>query len=192
MQNPIKQQKGDTLIEVMLAIAISAAVVIIIMSVMARGASTLQLSIERSQVRGHMEGQSSLLRYLRDQYAKNTPLGISEWEGKILKLKASSGFLNPDTVPGDLIVEGTCDRKAGVKAFYIDEASYEAKEYTGSASISSGSPIAIPNGGLWVEAYKVMYGYPGAVDLAIRSCWTPLGGGVLQQDVTVVRLYYGK
>lgn len=192
----IAKQRGDTLVEVMLAIAVSAVVVMLTISVISRGLTSLQLSVERSQVRSHIEGQTAMLRYARELYMKDRAAvgGLAaQWRDNILQpVSQPNGYLNLSGhgVPGDLVDDTVCKPKSS-KAFYI---AYDPATGASLQPYAGATPqtIATPGRWMWIEAYNVKGSSPpDAIDFAVHACWNGPGGGVLQHEVTIMRLYDG-
>src|SRR3954471_3623107 len=77
-----KPQRGDTLVEVLMAIVVLSMVIVGAITLMARGLSAVQVAVEHTQVRLGMAGQTELLHYLRDAYLTD-PLGPAGqiWSG---------------------------------------------------------------------------------------------------------------
>ncbi|NCU30250.1 prepilin-type N-terminal cleavage/methylation domain-containing protein [Candidatus Saccharibacteria bacterium] len=198
----IDRQRGDTLIEVMLAITIAAVVVVMIMTLMNAGLSSLQNSIERSQVRSSMQGQISALQYIRDDYMATSGTGVTgdSWESVTNPSPPPLGYLNsvgssPISI-SDTTTISDCESKVQTTAFYVDtsvSSPVKIEKYTGT--ILGTLPIAQPGEHMWIESYPpgiVLDSIvPGAVDIVVHACWEPLGGGALKHETTVVRLYDG-
>lgn len=183
------QQKGDTLVEVLLAMAILSVVAVMTISLMNRGLLLTQNSIERSQVRAYMEGQLASLRYFRDK--SMLPGGSVEWT-KVLANGVSGS-------PTALVSDTTCKPDAAVmpKPFYIQAVvaptgSLTVKPY--DPNISTPASIATPGNWLWIEAYNVNQAATSAkaIDFVIRACWYPKGNGPIQSETMTVRLYDGQ
>jgi len=66
-----RNQRGDTLVEVLMAIVVLAMVIVGAITVMSRGLKASQLAVERTQVRLEVNSQLEMLRYLRDGYASD-------------------------------------------------------------------------------------------------------------------------
>ncbi len=185
-------QRGDTLIEVLLAMALLAIVTLALHSVMNRGLADMQLALERTSVRTAMTGQSNILRALRDDYmaqktapAPGTP-GVL-W-AKILQSVGDGGYLNTNSAQKPTFNETTCN--ATNKAFYLthDGSGIKLQDYTNQPAVS----YAQPGAGLWVEAYPRGDVSPQAVDVMIRGCWSALGDKGLVHETTTMRLYDGR
>lgn len=190
----IDKQRGDTLIEVLLAIGILTAAIVGGLAIMNRGNAEAYNALERSQVRAEVAGQAEMLHYLRDQYllarannqqpVSGTPAGL--WE------EIRTTYATDEDTPD----QGDCSEpRAG--SFFINTSgtdlainafSYPANEATDAA--------AVAGNGLWIEAVTPaayvgaqpapQYGY---IDFYVKACWNPAGGTIKQNLSTVVRLY---
>lgn len=186
------RERGDTLIEVLLATAILSTVIVGAVTMMNRGHAIALNSLERSQVTAFMTEQSEMLQYARDHYADaSTPAERSAY---------------PASVWSDLVARaGTVEAsgcQTGSNPFYL------RREIDGSGNLvisvedfdvntideSSSSFVdtyAKPNEGLWIEAEKPT-GIPSGqnyLDFHIKGCWDGIGDGPLNEAKTIVRLY---
>lgn len=186
MRGIMRQQRGDTLVEVMLAMAVLATVVVLINGIMNQGLISLQTSVERSQVRSSMQGQIDALRLMRDEYMAKTGSDEDKQWKKLLDHYTPSGS------PASYSDEATCELTvAGSLPFYVEPTSIEVLDYDSSLEPDG---IATPGRWMWIESYKIDSATteaPDRLDLAVHACWYPLGGGVMQHETTIVRLYDG-
>ena len=180
----LKSQRGDTIIEAILALAIFALVTVSMFAIMQRATAGAYDSIERSQVRLLLNEQADVLAFLRDQYIKvtsqgaspaaNTPAGA--W--KTIRDQAASA-----AIPA----QDSCTPAAD-KAFYMTRTSPGVYELKTLYAAASGLPV--PGQGIWIEKVDPQ----GSVkkrnfhDFYIRACWTTTTNN--QQVLSsVVRLY---
>ena len=112
------QQRGDTLVEVMLALSILGIVVVGCLSITSRLNSNMLDTIDRSAVRSDMNGQAELLNYVRDNR-----LGSNVWSD--IKSKAVT---NPSSIGS------ACSKSQN--SFYL-------KLDSGVVSLVSGSGIIV-------------------------------------------------
>ena len=166
------QQRGDTLVEVMLALSILGIVVVGCLSITSRLNSNMLDTIDRSAVRSDMNGQAELLNYVRDNR-----LGSNVWSD--IKSKAVT---NPSSIGS------ACSKSQN--SFYL-------KLDSGVVSLVSGSGInakndsgrAVPGNGIIVDAvYVSNTASPSYIDFYINACWSRIGLGSSAQNSTVVRL----
>ena len=64
----IKEKRGDTLIEVMLSIAIFSLVAIITINMMNDGLNTAQRTLETEMARNEIDAQAEALRFIHNNY----------------------------------------------------------------------------------------------------------------------------
>lgn len=202
-------QRGDTIIEVMVAFAVFAMLAIGAMTIMNRGVSSAQQSLEMTLVRQQMDGQAEALRYLHQAYVAD-----SEASGPSAVFR--DGIMAPDTSnPGEYVymvdnasqfggTEG-CSTEVPGHGFMVDTTHIDT---VGSAIISGSSLHNMDDStapafpqltssdayGMWVEAVKSESVVPSSagttyIDFHIRACWySPTG----EQPITlgtIVRLY---
>lgn len=178
-----KHNRGDTLIEVMLVIALLSIVAISLFGVMSRGTARLQLALERSQVRAELDGQVNSLRSFRDSYiAEPSSPGGLLWNEVITR--ASTGT---PTFHGD-----SCNSDGSSDAFFV-----AINDSTGAVSINnyanlSPESYARPGQGIWLEAFlRSGTDGPGAIDILARACWHAPGGQELLHETSLTRLFDG-
>ena len=70
------RQRGDTIIEVILGLAILGLVTVSMFAIMQRGAANAYDALERSQARQLLNTQAELLNYVRDSYAASKAIGV--------------------------------------------------------------------------------------------------------------------
>lgn len=180
---------GDTLVEVILSIAILSLVLVGGSTLMSLGMRNAITSVEHTQVRNGIVGQSELLHYLRNNSKPNGTDQISQtWNQTVLR---SPYLRNTEPSPID-----SCTPSGSRQPFYLT-AEYESasrpprirvENYTGNAS--SSLPYSVPGKGLWIEAVSSPPGAtPAYADFHIRACWLAAGSGGEQLSNTVVRLY---
>jgi prepilin-type N-terminal cleavage/methylation domain-containing protein len=201
-----KNQRGDTLIEVLIAITVLGAIVSGCMAVMNRSLISILNSAERTASRADINSQTDLINYVsanRDGSTKDV------WD-KILKLAVAGtpGDDVPNAVKDACILTENSKSTATVKAgsFYLEP----TIEPDGSISkvnppkeglkiATNGinqSSRAIRGQGLWVDAiyYKqTATNKQPYIDFYIKACWVPFGGRASStantRSVTVVRIY---
>ena len=200
------RQSGDTIIEVMFAVAVFAMVAIGCMSIMNAGVATAERAVQITQVRQQIDSQAETLRYLQQAYVAQYQAGTTalpgtaaaQWEKILLKREtAASAF-------GDTNSDGTC--KMGPRPFLLN--AREANLWNGTPTTSEPSSGSSPpfaqityNGdnsiaegyGLWVEAVAAPAATsPSYTDFHIRACWQATGNGPQTTLGTIVRLYEPK
>lgn len=172
-------QKGDTIVEVMFAIAVAGLVIVLSLAVMNRGVATTQMAVENTLVRQSLDGQAEALRYLRDT---NNP----QWQDIIENRTSGSATpFNDENV--------NCQPSGGAPFFIqvtepdndTPTGSIAVEEYNHDANISQ-DVFAQPGQGLWVEAVDSGNEF---IDFYIQACWPPPFEGPNARTGTIVRLY---
>ncbi|MGB3023984.1 MAG: prepilin-type N-terminal cleavage/methylation domain-containing protein [Candidatus Saccharimonadales bacterium] len=200
----LKNQRGDTLIEVLMGMSILGIVVITTMAMMNSGIRSAQNSLERTQVRTQIDSQVYLLRYMRDDYiaASGNPVIGTPGDGW-------KAILTNSTPPTDYLKTGgavpvlddtSCSPPS--RSFYVDVTIPSIGPPVVPAAITlkpsdaAQIPVtySLPGKGLWIEAYEVVGTSSAykAIDFVIRACWQPFGSGPSQYETTIVRLYDGR
>lgn len=186
------RQRGDTIVEVLLSIAILSLVIVGGSTLINVGMQNAINSVEHTQVRNLVVGQAELLRYLRDNADQENENSISEvWYDTLLD--ADNDFVNTASpTPID-----TCSPVGGRQPFYLtvtyngddQKPDIAVREYQNN--VSDSRPYAVPGRGLWVEGVASPAGTsPVYIDFHIRACWQGTGtSDYEQQSNTVIRLY---
>lgn len=174
------KQRGDTLVEVLMAIMVLSLVIVGSITLMSRGLAIAQSALEHSETRQAVNSQLEMLRFLRDQYsANNTSADAATW---------SSIISTSNNSPTDYSGCDVTSAKAGT-AFYLDKSSGSVQKVAFDAT-QQPTTYATSGKGLWIEAAPSASGVsPAYVDLVVRACWSAVGTGATQQTVTAERLY---
>lgn len=174
--------RGDTLVEVLMAIVILSIVIVGSITIMTRGLRSAQIALEHTQVRLQMSGQTELLHYLRDSYLKDKgSVGGLAWADVVNNFATTTPSTYNSTVCAVSLTKNG-------NAFYIDRngaGDPVVKNYTATIPASG----AVPGQGLWIEATNSTVISPAYVDFQLRACWTGPGNSGNQQTITSVRLY---
>ncbi len=174
-----RNQKGDTLVEVLVSVAVLGLVVVGAITIMTRGLSAAQTALEHSQVRLIITSQNEMLKRLRDDYTTDPSSAAGQLWHTIV---ASSNNSSPSY--GDNCSVSS-DKQS--TAFYLDKQPTGITRSTYSSStLPSGLPT--PGSGFWIEPSKSTSVQPPYMDFVIRACWQGIGG-INQRTVTAVRLY---
>lgn len=205
-----KSQRGDTLIEVLVAIAILSLAVVLAQSIMNHGQSIALRSVERTSAQSMMNSQLSYIRYARDEFmVDETSAGGHMWQ----KIIDSSGFVLPETTHppvADYCLSDPARPASEQKMFYIEEtialadttdtapkfaAALRPYPLGGAASTplaASATPVA--GRGIWLVARsggdksnKTDY-----IDFYVRGCWGSLVNAPYERTSFVMRLYANK
>ncbi len=187
-------QRGDTLVEVMVAISVLGMVVVGCMAIMNRSLSNMMNTIERTEVRTDINSQTEMLNYIRDSYLQSKQGGavttyVTMW-ADIQQLTATEGTSlggQCDVNPSGSLAPGST--RPG--SFYISRDATDGLSVNLVTTGRADGGRATPGDGLWVDAVR---GGSGAgqvpyTDFYVKACWAAINGGVDQQTSTVVRLY---
>lgn len=203
MLNTRTRQRGDTLIEVLIAISVFSLLVIGALAIMARGSAAAQVSLETTLVRQEIDAQAESLRYLHDSYVaaygSTIPAGsaAARWQS----LMANNALVS--TAPAsDFSQKGTTTCPAGptnrrfiinpnFTRVVVDGASNPFVQASSYAQVTGDTMAGTKARGMWIEAVKSpnQDGNIGYVDFHIRACWTNSGSQVPITTGTIVRLY---
>ncbi len=176
-------QRGDTLVEVLMAIVVLSMVIVGAITLMSRGLKASQLAVERTQVRLQVNAQEEMLRYIRDSYISDPNSTAGQTWANLFTgspLYASTTASNYDDV--------ACGVSSGKPGFYLTQTGgvVSANQFD-----PSNKPVtyALPGQGLWIEMTRSVGIAPAYVDVMFRACWSGIGDTADQQSVTVIRLY---
>ena len=186
-------ERGDTLVEVTVAMAVLGLMLAASLAVINRGLMGVSNAVERTSVRASLSSQAELLRYVFDD-----PVTNEETYKKILKRKLNNN-----------LGQKGCEIGNG-SGFYLSVGSgtspvemYELNpaDTAHLANNVYGQPEAARDKsgnsrGIWIEGDKHdgKDGMPGYIDFYVRACWTPHaaqqpGSGRMESNV---RVYYKK
>jgi len=177
-------QRGDTLVEVLIATAILGAGIVGGLTIMNFGYAVANNAVERTQVEATMNSQLAFMRYARDAYVRAgqqpTDTASQLWVaimGRVTTAASSQAVCN-----------GTAPQP--VNGFYINDnlatlSSASVVAYSGAAA----SGLAAPGSGMWIEGRQASGGSVKYVDFYVKACWQAIGNNPQQEARTVLRLY---
>lgn len=182
----VRNEAGDTLVEVLIATAILGLAVVGAMAAMTFGQGIALSSVERTEVQGLMNSQLSYMRYARDIVAQGGTSSL--WTDMASRAQ-------PDTTPvSSTLCNGTRPYySAGM--FYIQEFNGATPpsiiDYptTSPAVAKAATAAASPGDGMWIEARRGGAVGTEFIDFYVKSCWSGVGDGPMQEARTVMRLY---
>ncbi len=185
-------ERGDTLVEVTVAMAVLGLMLAASLAVINRGLMGVSNAVERTSVRASLSSQAELLRYVFDDPVANEAT-----------YKAILGRTNPNASLG----KNGCE--IGNGGFYLSVSgvppvkmhALNQADTVGLTNNVYGQPEAGEVGnnsgvsrGIWIEGDKHdgQNGMPGYIDFYVRACWTPHaaqqpGSGRMESNV---RVYY--
>jgi len=187
----MRNNRGDTLIEVLLGVAIFSLVAVGALSIMNQGSMMAQRSLEMTQVRNQIDGQAEALRFLNARYiAKGASdgkwLAIQQYikNAGLTTIKDIAGIC-PDVAPPGSFIINTAASVSLVRFDIIPDYFHSASTFS-QLRIDPAYNIAWAEG-VWIEGIAI----PGSkyIDFYIRTCWDSLGQSVPSTLSTTVRLY---
>lgn len=200
------RQRGDTIIEVLLAVVVFSLVAVGAMTVMNQGTNSAQRSLEVSLVKQQIDAQAEALRTVQQDYfaAASGDSDLGEEGGDWSKV--TSGDVGNDRI----VIEGSCPSTYG-DAFAMNARTARIAERSQLKSMNiptappyaqvvyqSAKPVQGGNAnqnnvtgiyGIWIEREEQSGFTPKAYDFTIHACWYGPGTNVPMQLQTTVRLY---
>lgn len=185
-------QRGDTIIEVILAFAVFALLAVGTITLMNRGTQASQQALESTLTQEVVAGQAETLRFLRESYiadpSASGPAAVFKDinDNRTVASPSPFGAANcTSTIPtGAFAVDPST---AGVvPAVAVTDAS--APAYPQVVTVAGVAKAY----GVWVEAVKDPTPTPGQpifIDFHIRACWFSPAGSEATTTGTILRLY---
>lgn len=197
------RERGDTIIEVIFAIAIFSFVAISSLAIMNQGIATGEKALEVTLVRQQVNAQAEALRFIHearvvtpDSIYAGTWSDLSSLQSERTSAYGQTSASNYGVEGGECVVpSGT-----GQKPFILNART--AQIWSSAPSVSGGSedppfPQVIYNDdtvaaayGMWIESVPSREDEKKSfVDFHIRACWPAPGSSVPMTIGTIVRLY---
>jgi len=192
-------ERGDTLVEVLLAVTILATSISMSYTIMTRMFAVGMVALERSQTQAILNGQAALLRDAQHRYL--TGGDATDWNDIATNRIVLPAQLQEDgctPMTGSLTPTFTTSGKW----FFLDPT--KANGVSPFKTVVDGSivpsPIHIPrtgtypsyNDGIWIEGVKYSAGGQSYYDFYLKACWDSPYASVRQQMKTVVRIFDAK
>ena len=189
-------ERGDTLVEVTVAMAVLGLMLAACLAVINRGLMGVSNAVARTSVRASLSSQAELLRYVFDDPVTNKEaykaiLGRTKPNNNLgqngCKIGGGGFYLSVNNKAGTPPVEihklNQADTNKLTNNVYGQP---EAGEVGNNSGVSQG---------IWIEGDKhdgQKDGMPGYIDFYVRACWTPHaaqqpGSGRMESNV---RVYY--
>lgn len=190
-----RAERGDTLVEVTVAMAVLGLMLAASLAVINRGLMGVSNAVERTSVLASLSSQAELLRYVFDDPVTNKE--AYKWILDHTGSNVSLGQNGCEIGGGGFYL--SVNNKTGTPPVEIHELdSAKTQQLTNNVY---GQPEAgrINNSnkskGIWIEGDKhdvQQNGMPGYIDFYVRACWTPHaaqqpGSGRMESNV---RVYY--
>ncbi|HCR56001.1 TPA: hypothetical protein DIV49_03435 [Candidatus Saccharibacteria bacterium] len=181
--------RGDTLIEVLLAVTIFSMLAVGVITVMNQGTHAAQRALEITLVRQQIDAQAEALRAAQ-QTAVTDPTVWNDITGSTTPVRSTSDPCpaQPTDVSGAFVMNArNATRVTGASWLKSLNAAgapvYAQVDYTGTPQ----------SYGIWIErtAYPAAGTTPAAFDFRIRACWFGIGmpANTPMRLETIVRLY---
>jgi type II secretory pathway pseudopilin PulG len=199
MLNRRNRQSGDSIIEVLFAVAIFSLIMVGSVALMNQGTSASRRALEITLVREQIDGQAETLRYLHDAYmaAPDTAASMSTPAGRWASLMGKVSTANATNFDA---ITTTCPEAPTGKRFVMNPAQSTFTSAAGVFQKADGYARVEQNpadgtitkaSGIWVEAVKSKAAIDkiGYTDFHIRACWAGPGTNAALKIGTIVRLY---
>ncbi len=198
----LRLQRGDTIIEVLLAVTIFSLLSVGSMTIMNQGTNAAQRALEITQVRQQIDAQGEALRAAHQAFtAATNPSDPNLTWRQITSSTDTSDFQTTDSASGcpeikadDIAGSFIMDARNGTKApdspidWFNSIAAPDAP--THAKVVYTPGTNDLKAHGIWIERKLVVEPtMPAAYDFSIRACWFSAGQTVPVQIDTLVRLY---
>lgn len=192
-----RQERGDTIIEVLFAFTIFSLIAVAGLSLMNQGVATAQRSLEIGLVRQQIDSQADALRYLNRAYVAE--YGYSGEASERWKQVVFDNRVETAQDYSAMTEENRCIVPSN--AFAIDTKNIEERpiliptdETATFARINYDYPTGARAEGIWIQAVRSevpndTVNRPGFYDFHIRACWHAPGQVFPVTLGTIVRLY---
>lgn len=204
-----RNPRGDTIVEVVIAIAMFSIVAIGAQSLMNKSLATTRGDFEITLVRNQIDSQANALRYMHNSYIASYSSGgtpttgpASEWKRVVDYVKAKGLTTASNyglTAAGKCPAATTSSFIINVKkATMVSTASlFVAATTSSQVSYDAADEITAASGGaqgIWIEGVRVVpadttQSKAAYIDFHIRTCWSTVGQDVPHTLGTIVRLY---
>lgn len=189
-----RRERGDTLVEVAIAMAVLALILASTMTIINRSLLGVMNAVERTGARGEVDSQIEMLRYVFD-----TQSGVNK---DVAKSIIDHTQVNSGDTARELSEAGCSITSNG--GFYLSKSTNAATAasapivyngYGRTDNVAANVDFSPHAGrGIWIEGVKTEEsgGMPGYIDFYVRACWSPyaseeIGQGRLE---SAVRVYY--
>lgn len=176
-----KYESGDTIVEVLLAIAVFSAVAVATLILMHRGVLLAQQSLEVTLVRQQIDAQADLLRYVHARAAAGDLPARGVWDGLPRRDGAAEQLLGIDVCPETFPSNGFALRVRGGEV---------ASDLIYRSPAVYARTVDAESHGVSVQLTKAQGA--NAEDAYIQACWYPPGRSRPVTIGTIVRLYEPK
>ena len=195
-----RAERGDTLVEVTVAMAVLGLMLAASLAVINRGLMGVSNAVERTSVRASLSSQAELLRYVFDDPVTNKAAYDKILDPKRTKPNNNLGQNGCEIGGGGFYL--SVNNKTGtspvepVEMHELDPAKTQqpANNVYGQPEAGEVGNNSGVSRGIWIEGDKhdAQGDMPGYIDFYVRACWTPHaaqqpGSGRMESNV---RVYY--
>lgn len=197
--------RGDTMVEVMLAMTFFSLVTVGIYALVRTSFISTNESLEYNQVRNYIDSQATNLRFLQASYMGSYNNGSAvngpglKWKTLRDKIISNSPAVVTDfgvgtsTCPNIPTTSFVLNPKTSDIVFADDGTGRFKSNFSGLSRLEYNDDNSISNiYGIWIEAKRDTSSSGGStyfIDFYIRSCWYRLGSSSANTLATIVRLY---
>lgn len=188
-------QRGDSIIEVLLAITVFALISMGAITIMSQGTNASQRAIEVNMVRHQIDAQAEALRAAQEAQAKSgVDLAWREITSGVNTTKYNDTTkcpTSPSSVPGSFVMDARDATKVS-NVNWLKPADQNASVPYPEVVYS---PAPVQSYGIWIERARKApadvsgVAAPDAYDFTVRACWFGPGLETPLQIETNVRLY---
>jgi len=175
--------RGDTIIEVVMAVAMFSMLAIGIMALMNSGIAMAQRSLELTLVRQQIDSQAEMLRYVHDKSSQAGSSFAALWDRiKNRTIDHANSVLNVDRCP-EAMPSGGFALAPNKNTFQLITNKYELSSTYAKVSTTQ-NPTSL---GMSIQLVRVEGGR--AYDAYIQACWMSVGTDRPMTTGTIVRMY---
>lgn len=213
----MNNKRGDTIIEVLFAVAVFSMVAVGSLAIMSSGTSTAQRALEITLVRQQIDAQAEALRFIHHSYTSAYVPGTlaytgpaEEWQNAVSKADATASEFGPNaavcpSIPTDAFIMNARAATVAVGSAAAPVSMADANSTRPFAQVvygddttaeADGSDATISSvEGIWIEAVTTSSPAEEAInksnfiDFHIRACWNGPGRSAPMTIGTIVRLY---
>ena len=189
-------QRGDTIIEVLLAIGVLAVLIVTTYTVMTRSLGMTFNSLDRTNTQAVMNGQVNMLRAAHAKYIDPSSSDAEKqpWRDIVLKVRNTQSESAADKTNRN---NGCAFGVSVANTFYFRSSNATLATATNNVRQATTGAIPTPGDGLWIEGYLMTRDSGGSIvnnvyTFYVKSCTSPIygdGSDINRQAKTAVRLY---
>lgn len=187
-------EKGDTLVEVLVAITVLSIVMVGAFSLMNRGVAQMYDSMEKSEVRLLLNRQIESLTYARDQYLLSQldsgTLNSYDQAALAVWTQLKTAGYSTATIPALDLCTGTPQNAFWIVPDASNRLSVVSSNTSGALTSVTADGFPAPGDGIWIQKIDSLASAQVPYkDFYIRACWRQNSSPKTQVLSTVVRLY---